>query len=152
QSVYVFAVAPSTAVMNSAAAEKSGGPRWTAKGAKAGTQVQCLLAQLNQSGQLTAVSTSGLAAYVTGALSAQGQSVSLLANVRTPNIAGATFYLGYGTTTQQMIASGVNQRALSVAGNVSCDPQPPQTGWWWNTVEGGRGYSIEVAGDHYFFA
>ena len=23
-------------------------------------------------------------------------------------------------------------------------PQAPQTGWWWNTAEGGRGYSIEV--------
>jgi hypothetical protein len=153
QSVYVFAVAPSTVVTNAAAAEKIGGPRWRAKGEKAGAQVQCLLAQLNSSGQLTAVSTSGLAAYITGALSAQGQSVNLLANVPTPNIAGATFYLGYGTTSQQMIASGVNQRALSVAASgVSCDPQAPQTGWWWNTVEGGRGYSIEVAGDHIFYA
>jgi hypothetical protein len=28
----------------------------------------------------------------------------------------------------------------------------PQTGWWWNPSEGGRGYSIEVQGNHIFFA
>jgi hypothetical protein len=99
------------------------------------------------------VSASNLAAYVTGTLTAQGQSVNLLNNVATPNIAGTTFYLGYGTSAQQMIASGVNQRALSVAStSVRCDPEAPEAGWWWNTAEGGRGYSIEVAGNHIFYA
>jgi hypothetical protein len=30
--------------------------------------------------------------------------------------------------------------------------QAPQTGWWWNKSEGGRGYSIEVNGNHIFYA
>ena len=28
----------------------------------------------------------------------------------------------------------------------------PQTGWWWNPAEGGRGYSIETSGNRLFFA
>jgi hypothetical protein len=28
----------------------------------------------------------------------------------------------------------------------------PRTGWWWNPAESGRGFSIEVQGDHMFFA
>jgi hypothetical protein len=35
---------------------------------------------------------------------------------------------------------------------VQCDPKPPQTGWWWNTAEPGRGYSIEVSGNNLVFA
>jgi hypothetical protein len=41
---------------------------------------------------------------------------------------------------------------VTVPGSIACDPAAPQTGWWWNTAEGGRGYSIEVAGRHVFFA
>jgi len=98
------------------------------------------------------VSAAGLTAFVTGVLNAAGNSVAILSNVATPNIAGTTFYVGYGTSAQQMIASGVNQRALSVAGNVSCDPRAPQTGWWFNPAEGGRGYSIETRGNRLFVA
>jgi hypothetical protein len=150
QSVYVFAVAPSTLVPN--AALKSGGLTWKAHGAKADAPLQCVLAQLNASGQLQAVSAAGLTAYATGVLNAAGNSVSILNNVATPNIAGTAFYVGYGTSAQQMIASGVNQRALEVAGNVSCDPRPPQTGWWYNPAEGGRGFSIEPRGNRLFMA
>ena len=150
-SVYVFAVAPSTVVAN-AAAVKRDGLSWKAQGAKADAPVQCVLAQLNAAGELKAVSASGLTAYVTGVLSASGQSVTILNNVATPNIAGTAFYVGYGTSAQQMIASGVNQRALEVAGAVSCDPRGPQTGWWYNPAEGGRGFSIEGKGNRLFMA
>jgi hypothetical protein len=150
QSVYVFAVAPSTLVAN-APAFKSEGLSWKATGAKADA-VQCVLAQLNASGQLQAVSASGLTAFVTGVLNAAGQNVTILNNVATPSIAGTAFYVGYGTSAQQMIASGVNQRALSVAGTVSCDPRSPQTGWWYNAAEGGRGFSIEPRGTQLFMA
>jgi hypothetical protein len=76
----------------------------------------------------------------------------MINNVVTANIAGTALYLGYGQSALDMLTRGLNQRALSLPGDVYCDPQPPQTGWWWNTNEGGRGYSIEVAGNHLFFA
>ena len=28
----------------------------------------------------------------------------------------------------------------------------PQPGWWWNSAQSGRGYTIEVQGDHLYFA
>jgi hypothetical protein len=69
-SVYTFFVAPSTKVLN-AAAERGAWLGHVPKNAKDGS-VQCVLAQLNASGQLQAVSTSSLQAYVTGVLSGQG--------------------------------------------------------------------------------
>jgi hypothetical protein len=92
-------------------------------------------------------------AYVTGVLSGQGQAVTILNNVATANIGGAAFFLGYGTSASAMINSGVNQVAIKVpASGTNCDPQPPKTGWWWSTREGGRGYSIEQSGNTLFFA
>ena len=138
-SVYVFAYAPSSIVLN-AAGEKDG-------------IVQCVLAQLNASGQLQAVSPSSLQAYVTGVLTGQGQAITIFNNVATANIGGAAFFLGYGTTSSGMINSGVNQVAIKVpASGVNCDPQPAKTGWWWSTREGGRGYSLEQSGNTLFFA
>src|SRR5262249_14678655 len=84
-SVYVFAVAPAS-IVKSAAVAKDGGPTWTAKSESKDTAVQCVLAQLNASKQLQAVSSSGLAAYATGTLSTQGQSLTILDNVPTANI------------------------------------------------------------------
>src|SRR5262249_23475164 len=110
-SVYVFAVAPASIVKN-AAIGKDAGPTWTAKSGPKDISVQCVLAQLNASKQLQAVSSSGLAAYATGTLSAQGQSLTILDNVPTASIAGATFYVGYGPSSAQMIATGVNRRAF----------------------------------------
>jgi hypothetical protein len=136
--VYVFARAPSTLVRG-ASAEKD-------------TPVQCVLAQLNASNQLQAVNTSTLRALVTNVLTAQGQAVTVLNGVPTSNVAGATFFVGYGTSGITMLNNNTNQPAVRVPGVPQCDPQPPQTGWWWNPAEGGRGYSIEVAGNHIFFA
>src|SRR6185503_20533737 len=123
-----------------------------AKVAEKDTPVPCVLAQLNASGQLRAVSASSLQAYVTGVLGGQGQAVTVLNNVPTVNIAGATFYLGYGPNSTSMINNGVNRSVVAAPGSVACQPAPPQTGWWWNTTEGGRGFSIEVAGNHLVLA
>ena len=154
-SVYVLAVAPATIVR--AALLKGAGealpPLGYAK-TKEGkdTSVACVLAQLNQSGQLQAVSASSLGAYVSGVLGAQGQAVQIVNNVATVQIGGATFYVGYGASAQSMLGSGTNRAVVTIPGSLECRPQAPQTGWWWNTAEGGRGYSIEVAGSHLFYA
>jgi hypothetical protein len=151
-SVYTFFVAPSTKVLNAATMEKSAALAVRPKGAEKDASVQCVLAQLNSNGQLQAVSASNLQAYVTGVLSGQGQAVSLLNNVATANIAGTALYVGYGQSALDMLTAGLNRRAVTVPGQVQCDPEAPETGWWWNTAEGGRGYSIEVAGNHIFYA
>jgi hypothetical protein len=51
-----------------------------------------------------------------------------------------------------MLNGGTNRSVVSVPAARECRPQAPQTGWWWNTAEGGRGYSIEVQGNHIFYA
>ena len=51
-----------------------------------------------------------------------------------------------------MINGGTNRSVVSLPGPVACMPQPPQTGWWWNPAEDGRGFSIEVRGNNIFFA
>ncbi len=116
------------------------------------TPLPCVLAQLNSSNQLQNVSVSGLQAYITGVLSAQGASVGILDNVPTSNVAGATFYVGYGTTPSWMIENGINRSAVTVPGTRECRPQPPQTGWWWNPQQPGRGFSIEASGNNLFMA
>ena len=144
KNAYVFAVAPASVVKN-AVAETGAHLGMTAKGAEKDVAVQCVIAQLNASGQLQAVSTSSLQAYLTAVIAGQSQAVTLLNNVPTTNIAGATFYLGLAPDPAGAVNSGVNQRALTVPGSPRCDPEAPQTGWWWNPNEGGRGYSIEVS-------
>jgi hypothetical protein len=150
-SVYVFAMAPASIVHAAADMQKDARVAWTAKGSEKDS-VACVLAQLNAAGQLQAVSVSSIQAYVTGVLSGQGQAVTVLNGVPTVNIAGATFYVGYGPSASTMINSGVNRSVAAIPGSASCAPQPPQTGWWWNTAEGGRGYSIETSGNVIFFA
>jgi hypothetical protein len=156
-SVYTFAVAPQTIVK--AAVLKNGEtpfpPLGYAKprdGSKADTSVPCVLSQLNGAGQLQAVTASGLQAFVTGVLGSQGQSVAVINGVATVNIAGATFYVGYGASAQSMLNNGVNRNVVTAPGSLECHPAPPQTGWWWNTAEGGRGYSIETQGNTIFYA
>ena len=150
-SVYTFFVAPATKVLN-AALEKGAHLGIMAKGTQKDTPVQCVIAQLNGEGQLQAVPLANLLASVTGILGAQGQSVTLLNNAPTVNIAGTALYVGYGASPSSMMVGGINRRALTIPGDVQCDPQAPQTGWWWNTSEDGRGYSVEVAGSHLNFA
>ncbi|HEX5634282.1 MAG TPA: hypothetical protein VFX50_13675, partial [Gemmatimonadales bacterium] len=151
-STFVFALAPATAVRG--ALLKGGDPRfaWKARSVGGKDSVQCALAQLNAQGQLVAVSAASLRAYVTGVLSAQGQSVNVLENVPQSAVAGATFYVGYGPNGEAMLTNGATRSVVSVTGAVSCKPQAPQTGWWFNPAEGGRGFSIEARGSRLFMA
>ena len=112
----------------------------------------CVLAQLNSNGQLTAASASSLSPYTTGVLAAQGQAVTLLNNVSTPNVAGASFYVGYGSDSSAMLANGVYEGAVSVDGTSPCSaallagaaPNAPSalSGLWWNESESGWGASF----------
>jgi hypothetical protein len=116
------------------------------------TPVQCVLAQLTASGQLTAVSASNLAAYLSGTLGSAGAAVTVLNNASTAPLQGSVFYVGYGTSSQAMLNGGVNRSAITVPGAQVCAPQAPETGWWWNPNENGRGFSIETQGSHLFMA
>ncbi|NJD88884.1 MAG: hypothetical protein FIB05_12850, partial [Betaproteobacteria bacterium] len=156
--VYTLAVAPATIVQPATAKgamEKDALPPLgyakRADGTK-DTSVACVLAQLNGSGQLQAVSVSSLQAYVSGVLSSQGQAVQVLNGVATANIAGSTFYVGFGSSSTAMLSGGVNRSVVTVPGSLTCQPQAPQTGWWWNQAEDGRGYTIESTGSKIFFA
>ncbi|HXZ49192.1 MAG TPA: hypothetical protein VEG27_09230 [Usitatibacter sp.] len=144
-SIFVFAHAPSNLVIGGkrAAVGKSGigGPKDDA--------IVCVLAQVSSSGQLVAVSASTMQAYLTGVLSAQSQAVTILNNVPTTNVAGATMYVGYGSSAASMISGGVYQAAITIPGAVQCTaslasapaPESPGalTGLWWNSGESGWG-------------
>ena len=147
---FVFAMAPANVVRGAAPDAAKIGPMAKAEGQD--TAIPCVLAQLTASGELQAVSASNLGAYLSGVLSAQGQSVSILDGTPIANVSGATFYVGYGDNGTAMLDSGRNRSAVSVPGEVECHPQAPQTGWWWNPAEDGRGFSIEVRGGNLFFA
>ncbi len=153
-SVYTFAVAPQSLVKSAPAGEAPYvvGKSKAGEGGRKDTSVACVLAQLNAAGQLQAVSASGIQAYVTGVLSAQGQAVQVINGVPTVNIAGATFYVGYGTSSTAMLNNGINRSVVTVPGSQVCQPGPPQTGWWWNPSESGRGFSIEASGNNLFMA
>ena len=154
-SVYVFAMAPATVVKSSPSPLGEGrgeGVVYAKTADGKDTPVQCVLSQLTSSGQLVAVSASSLQAYITGVLSAQIQAVSIINGVPTVNIGGATFYVGYGPNAGSMLGGGTNRSVVTVPGQLQCSPQKPQTGWWWNPAEDGRGFSIEVRGNNLFFA
>jgi hypothetical protein len=85
-------------------------------------------------------------------ISAAGQSVNVLNAVNTSAVAGATFYVGYGSNGNAMLVNGTTRSVVSVPASLSCQPQPPQTGWWYNPAEPGRGFSIEARGNRLFFA
>jgi hypothetical protein len=150
--IYVFAIAPANRVQTAAAADALTLGKATSDTDDKVDSVACVLAQLNASGQLKAVSISGLQAYVNGVLSSQGQAVTVVNGVATANIAGATFYVGYGSSPTDMIVTGMNRSVVGVPGEQFCQPQAPQTGWWWNPAESGRGYTIESSGNKIFIA
>lgn len=110
----------------------------------------CVLAQINAGGQLSGVTASNMQALTTGVLTAQGQAVTVLNNVPTPSISGATFYVGYGSTASAMLANGIYQNAVSVPGagsqctaslssSPTAAPTGPLTGLWYNASESGWG-------------
>jgi hypothetical protein len=105
---------------------------------------------MSSSGQLVAVTTAQLQAFVTGAFSAAGASVSILNNVPTPRVAGATFYVGYGANANAMINDGIFRNAVLVPGNATCPPLPYMTSLWWNPNESGWGLNLNQQGSLMF--
>ena len=149
-SVFAFALAPSGIVKNLTKEAVQVGFAKSRDRAKDAPPA-CVLAQV-VNGQMQQVTASTLQAYATNVLASQGQSVSLLNSASLANAAGATFFVGYGANGGSMIDSGLNRSAVTIPGSVTCQPQAPQTGWWWNPLEGGRGFSIEMQGSNLFFA
>ena len=140
QNLYVFALAPPSIVKRT-------------PGVKDDPSLPCVLAQLNSAGQLVSVSAASLQAFVSGVIAAGSQAYSILNGVPTVNIGGATFFLGYGASPTAMINSGTNRAAVSVSSaSTNCRAERPQTGWWWNDKEGGRGFSLETRNGNLFFA
>jgi len=135
-------------------------PGMLAKSQGKDTAVACVLAQLKANGQLQAVSAAAVQAFVAGVFTSQGQAVTVLNGVPTVNIAGATFFVGYGPSSTAMINGGNNRSVASIPGALECTPQAPKTGWWWDpppaagarSPRDGTGYSIEVNGANLFFA
>jgi len=153
--LYVFALAPASMVRNVSAealADHKGPVSRSTSTTNASTPLPCVLAQLNASGQLTAVTAGSLQAYLTGVLSSQGASVSVLNGVSTALLSGAVFYVGYGSSSTSMINGGTNRSIVAVPGSQSCQPQAPQTGWWWFPAQDGRGFGIEVRGNTLFMS
>ena len=148
QSVYVFAFAPRSLVKSAA--------RLATKDDATGG---CELAQLDPAtGQLHAASASNLAAAFTGTLTAQGQSVSILNNVSTTSVAGATFFVGYGTNASTMLSNGVNANAVQIPGSQQCPAVFPKTPaelsglWWGGPAENGWGIDFTQRGSAMFVA
>ena len=152
-SVYVFAVAPANLVKNVSAEALANYKGQVTRGTNtADTPLPCVLAQLTASGQLTAVTAGTLQAYLTGVLSSQGASVSVLNGVSTALLSGSVFYVGYGSNSTSMINGGTQRLVATVPGTQTCQPLAPQTGWWWNPAEDGRGFGIEVRGNNLFMS
>src|SRR5258706_268614 len=103
-----------------------------------------------------------MTAAVTGVLTSQGQAVSILNNASTPNVAGAAFFVGYGASASEMLATGLYQGAFTVPGEIQCStalasapaPQSPGalTGLYWNASESGWGVHFTQRGANIFAA
>ena len=145
-SVFTFATAPASLVQggNAPGAMKIGLARNRVKAFEKAES--CVISQLNAAGQLVAVTGAQLQAFLSGTLSAAGASVSILNGVPTRNVAGATFYVGYGTTAQRMLTDGIFRNAVLVPGNDVCPMMPAQTALWWNPMESGWGINLSHQG------
>lgn len=146
--VYVFAFAPRSLVKSA----------MRVAGAKDDT-TGCVLAQLDPAtGQLRAASASSLTPALSTTLSAQGQSVIILNNASTPSVAGATFFVGYGTDSSTMISNGINANAVAVPGSQQCPGVFPRTPgslsglWYAGEQESGWGVDFTQRGVHIFAA
>jgi len=158
QNVYVFTHAPASLVGH-AAAKRAAGPSIPASHDDA---VVCVLAQVTSDGHLIPATASSMQAALSGIVGSQNQAVQLLNNVPTPNVAGATVFVGYGSSAAAMLSSGVYQAALSVPGAVQCTaslasaPAPTSpaalSGLWWNASESGWGIHFTQRGTNLFAA
>jgi hypothetical protein len=116
----------------------------------------CVLAQVS-GGQLVAVTASSMQPALTGVLSAQGASLTLLNNVSTASVAGARVFVGYGPDAATMLSTGVSQIALTVPGANPCSASLARSpgslsGLFWNPSESGWGIDFTQRGDNVFAA
>ena len=91
-------------------------------------------------------------AYLTGVLNSQGASVSVLNGVSAALLSGSVLYAGYGGSPQAMLHGGTNVSVATIPSTQTCQPQAPETGWWWNPSQDGRGFGIEVRGNTLFMS
>jgi hypothetical protein len=148
-SVFTFAVAP-TSIVKGGLDAKAMVVGYAKGHDKDAPYVACVLSQLGGNGQLVAVTAEQLQAYLSGSLSAQGASVTILGNVATPAVAGATFYVGYGSSASSMITNGVYRGAVTVPGSGVCPMLSSQTSLWWNASEPGWGLNLNHQGNKLF--
>ena len=143
-SVFVFASAPASRVQGGllAKAVHTGLANTSTKA----DPVPCVLAQMSGS-QLVAVTAAQLQAFVTGAFTAAGTAVTILNNTPTPNVAGATFYVGYGANGSGMINDGIFRNAALIPGDSVCPMLPYMTALWWNPLESGWGLNLSHQGN-----
>jgi len=155
-SIFVFAHVPASLLGTTVALRRAGAPSVPAL--PLDPPNPCVLAQINSSGQLVPVSASTMQAAVTGVLGAQGQTVTILNNTATSSVAGAAFYVGYGSDAASMLANGIYQGAVTVPGASQCAAgkaaQSPGslTGLWWNAAESGWGIHFTQRGPSIFAA
>ena len=150
--VYVFALAPANLVSGipTGALNEHKGP--VTRGINtADTPTACVLAQII-SGELKFATQSTLQAHLTNVLGSQNISVGILNGVSTAQVGGAIFYVGYGTDPNTMIVNGTSQNVLTLPGSNACQPETPQSGWWWYPLQDGRGFGIEVQGNNMFMS
>ncbi|NJD89356.1 MAG: hypothetical protein FIB05_15250 [Betaproteobacteria bacterium] len=147
-SIYAFAIAPASQV--SGGTSKSAMIVGYGRSERKDDPPACVLAQMGSNGQLVAASASQLQALTSGILGAQGASVTILNNVSTPTVAGATFYVGYGSSSATMIQNGVYRPAVTVPGSSVCPMLSSQTALWWNPAENGWGVNFAHQGNILF--
>jgi hypothetical protein len=136
-------------------------PASLAKAAKDGPT--CVLAQLTPSG-LQQVSASNLQSYTNNVTSSANQAVTILDNVATPPIAGATFCVGSGNSGTESVSASNSQCVVTVpAGQVCVPPEGSSSGpaannpgalsgLWWNQNESGWGIHFTQRRDIVFAA
>ena len=142
-SIFVFAHVPTTAL--------TGGSN---------LRNVCVLAQVDSGGKLVQASPSTLRPYSTGVLSSQSQPVSILNDFAYGTLQeGASFLVGYGTTSSAMFASSMYQGAITIGsspctatqlGGAAPDSPGALSGLWWNASESGWGISITQRRDIVF--
>jgi len=145
-SVFVFALAPRSVVKRLRTGAPLDGP-----------DSGCVLAQLDPSGHLVQTSAAQLQPYVTGVLQASGQAVTVLDNAANAQVAGASFFVGYGSDGASMVASGVNRNVTTIPGGTTCPAVVPAnagplSGLWWNPNESGWGIDFVQRRNHVFAA
>jgi len=150
QPLYVFAYAPSTLLKRTGAKD---------------SPAPCQLAQLLPSGDLGQATASTLQSVVGNVVTSNAQAVSVLNNVSSSQVAGATLCVGTGATSAAAVAAGNSVCVATVppatdAGPVCLPPgataaaNPPAalSGLWWNPGESGWGIDFTQRGSNVFAA